>query len=111
MRNEMLGAALVVGSLLAPGATTAQSTYTDLDHVVVEMADTAAEHEALAKHYTARARTYAATSSWRELTSTLEMRTVNSAPTASGLRKKYGEIATEYDELAKLHVDEARRLQ
>ena len=115
MRREMLGAALIVGSLLAPGATTAQSDYTDLEHVVVEMADTAAEHEALAKHYTALADRARSDVRRHEQLARVYVHTRNANRQLSShcerLAQKFGEIAAEYDELAKLHAAESRSLQ
>lgn len=113
MRSEML-ATLIVGSLVATGAAIAQSAYTDLEHVVVEMADTAAEHQALATHYTALAERARSDVRRHEQLARLYART-NSSRQLSGhcerLAQKYSEIAAEYDELAKLHADEARSAQ
>lgn len=110
MKYGVLSALMSV-AFIAPNVTLAQKDDTDLEHVLVEMANTPAEHQALFQHYTALAaearddvrrheelaKTYAAGRS--------------ASPQMSNhckrLAQSYGEIAAEYDELAKHHQQQA----
>ena len=106
---------LIVGLFVAPGATTAQSSDTGLEHVVVEMADTPAEHQALAQHFTALAERARADVRRHEELARVYATTRNSSRQLSNhceqLAQKFGEIAAEYDELAKLHTQASSGVQ
>ena len=112
MKHGIL-AALISGILMTPGITVAQNDDTGLEHVVAEMADTPAEHEALARHYTAlAAEARQDTRRHEQLASVYtHARRGANAQLSNHCRRlaaKYGEIAAEYDEIAKLHAQEAR---
>ena len=114
MRIEIM-AVLILGSLAASVAATAQSANTDLEHVVVEMADTPAEHQALVRHYMALAERARADERRHEQLARVYLVTRNPGRQRSNhceqIAQKFGEIAAEYDELAKLHAEEARSAQ
>lgn len=111
MKNG-LAAALISAMLAVSGTVLAQSEdETGLEHLVIEMATTSAQHHAVAKHYTAKAEE-----------ARQEMRRHESMARAYGrgrtakpqmrnhclqLATNYEQIAAEYDELAKLHEQEA----
>jgi gamma-glutamyltranspeptidase len=104
---------LLSGLLVAFGAAQAQDH--TLEQLVVEMASSAAEHNAVSKHYTAQAE-----AARQDLHRHEEMARIYGNAGRTGqpqmrqhceqLAKKYGEIAAEYDELARLHAEEARKL-
>ena len=105
--------ALLLGALtLAPGLATAEDTHS-LEQLVVEMANTPAEHAALANHYRAKAedaraemrshesmgRSYAA----GKLADRIQMQ-----GHCKKLSEQYGALASEYDALAKSHDAQAK---
>lgn len=98
---------------MTPGIAVAQDDDTRLEHVLVEMADTPAEHEALARHYTALAAQARQDTRRHEQLASVYTHTRRGASAQMSnhcrrLAEKYGEIAAEYDELAKLHAQQAR---
>jgi hypothetical protein len=109
--KHRLFTAVACGMLIAPGVTLAQDE-TTLEHLVVEMASTPAEHEAVARHYAARADEARQEMRRHERMARAYTASKTSQPQRMrnhclALASKYGEIATEFDELAKLHEGEA----
>jgi chromosome segregation ATPase len=107
--------ALMSVALIVPNVTVAQNDDTGLEHVLVEMANTPAEHEALERHFTALAQQAREDARRHEQLSRTYTRVKSGNPQLSNhcqrLAQKYSEIAAEYDELAKLHEQEARSAQ
>jgi hypothetical protein len=113
--RKRIGAALLIASLaLAPAVAFAGAGDPSLEQLVVEMAKTPADHAALAKHFRAKAEAARAAAARHER--------MGSAYTAGKLmeRERMREhcnkiaasnraIATEYDELAKVHDAEAKK--
>ena len=106
-------AALTSAMLFASGAVFAQNEdEAGLEHLVIEMATTSAQHHAVAEHYTAKA-----AEARQEMRRHERMaRAYSGSKTAQPQRmrnhceqlvKNYEQIAAEYDELAKLHEQEA----
>jgi hypothetical protein len=92
----------------------AQAEEHSLEQLVIEMASTAAEHNAVSHHYSAQAETARADARRHEQLA----RTYAGGGRAAQpqmqrhceqLAKKFDEIAAEYDELARLHGEEARK--
>ena len=106
MKSTTIAMTLVAAFLAAPAISQAQQH--DIEHLVVEMANTAQEHQAVAGHYRMRAQ-----EARDEARRHQEMGRVYAARRSStpqsgrqhceSLAQKYNEIAGEYDELAKLH--------
>lgn len=106
-------AAALLSTLLSLPTANAQQDHT-LEHLVIEMASTRAEHNAVARHYTAQAEAARADARRHE-----EMARIYSGAGRAGqpqmrnhceqLAKKYEEIAAEYDQLSRLHTEEARK--
>ena len=103
-----LTSALLVGSANAVAQTNDPA---DLEHLVIEMATTSAQHHAVAGHYTAKAE-----EARREMRRHEEMaRTYMLGKTPRPqmrdhclkIAKSQGDLAAEDDELAKLHEQEA----
>jgi len=118
MPNKMpnkIGLALLIGILaLAPGMATAQKESHSMEQMISEMADTPADHAALAKHYRAKAVDARAEAAQHEKMG----RTYNSGKDMQRLQMKkhcdkitadLTSMANEYDALAKLHDDGARK--
>jgi hypothetical protein len=110
MKNGLV-AALMSAMLVAPGVILAQDE-TTLEHLVIEMASTPAEHQAVARHYTAKAEE--ARQEMRRHERMAQAYTGSKTSNPQRMRnhclelvKKYQEVAAEYDELAKLHEEEA----
>ena len=106
---------LLAAALIAPNVTVAQTDGHALEHVLVEMADTPAEHEALSTHYTALAEDARNDARRHEQLASAYTRRKGGAGNSQALRahcqrlaEKYAEIAAEYAELAKQHQQEAR---
>ena len=107
--------ALMSIALIAPNVTLAQTDDTGLEHVLVEMANTPAEHEALSRHYTALAAEARGDARRHEqLAIAYTSRRVGNRHLSTHcerLAEKYSEIAADYTELAKEHEQEARSAQ
>ena len=114
MRN-LIGAALLVGMLaFTPGIAAAQGSGASLEELVVQMADTPAEHAAIAKHYQARAaaaRSEAARHegmgsayAGRKMAESEKMR-----QHCKKLAAENTAMAQEYDALAKFHEAESKK--
>lgn len=114
MRNG-IAAALVLGSLaLSPAIAFAGDEGHSLEQLVVEMAHTPADHAALAKHYRAKAAAARANAARHE--SMARAYTAGKLMERERMKnhcKKISDdekaIAAEYDELAKLHDEEANK--
>jgi hypothetical protein len=111
---KALIAATFLSTLWSFGAVQAQEDHT-LEQLVIEMASTRAEHEAVAHHYSARAEAASADARRHR-----EMARIYGGgggragrPEMRGhcerLATKYEEIAAEYEQLSKLHAEEARK--
>jgi hypothetical protein len=105
--------ALLAGALfLQPGLATADESHS-LEQLVVEMADTPAEHAALAKHFQAKAADARASAAEHEamaksysggkLADRAQMQTH-----CKKLAEQYNAVATQYDDLAKLEEAAAK---
>lgn len=105
--------ALLSAMLAGSGTVLAQTEdETGLEHLVIEMATTSAQHHAVAAHYTAKAE-----EARQEMRRHERMaRAYSGSKTAQPQRmrnhclqlaKNYEQVAGEYDELAKLHEEEA----
>ncbi len=108
--------ALVLGALLlSPGLAAAGDDAHSLEQLVIEMAHSPADHAALAKHY--RAKAEEARADMRQHKSMRRIYTGGKQGIRAGgfhckrLAARFGDIASEYDELAKLHDAEAARTQ
>lgn len=107
-----LAAALISAIVVASGAALAQNEEdAGLEHLVIEMATTSAQHHAVAGHYTAKAQ-----EARQEMRRHERMAQAYSVGRASNqqlrrhcerIAESYEQIAAEYDELAKLHEQEA----
>ena len=84
-----------------------------LEQIAVEMATTPAEHAALAEHYRAKAEKARAAMRRHESIGRAYTRRKRWSGVASShckrLSENYGAMASEYDELAKLHEAEAAK--
>jgi hypothetical protein len=111
--KKAIFAALIYASLLAaPAAVFAQDD--SLEDLVIEMASTRAQHTAVANYYAAKAEEARQEVRRHEHMADSYGHSKTSQPQQMrnhclGLAKKYGEIAAEYDELAKLHQNEAQK--
>jgi hypothetical protein len=113
MKNQF-SLALAASALLlaAPGFAPAQEH--SLEHVVVEMASTPAQHTALASHYVASAAAARKNQDGHEQMARAYAASGRGAPMrghCERLAQKDGESAAEYDELAKFHTAESKRAQ
>lgn len=111
MKNG-LTAALLSAMLVTSGAVLAQSEdETGLEHLVIEMATTSAQHHAVASHYTAKAAEARQEMRRHESMARAYMRGRTPHPQlrdhCERIAKNYEQVAAEYDELAKLHEQEA----
>lgn len=112
MKKVHIAAAILATSLLAvPGVMLAQQH--SVEELVIEMASTPAEHNAVSRHYTALAQEAREDAKRHQgMASTYASgragQRQNLRQHCEALAKKYEEIAVEYDALAKLHADEAR---
>ncbi len=107
--------ALLLGTLaFAPGLATAQEEGASLEEVVAEMADTKAGHQALANYYTEKAgaaRKLAARhhSMHRAYLGGKGMNKQAFVNHCKRIAEQQEAMAKEYDALAKLHEDEAKK--
>ena len=119
-----IAAFFLLGALaLAPGLAAADETHS-LEELVVEMATTPAEHEALASHYRAKAadaradarehdtmaRTYVPSGQQKMSWGTIQQRQ-KMADHCKRLSQQSESTAQDYDALAKLHDEEAKKAQ
>ena len=110
-----IAVALLFGTLvLSPGLALAEEAGHSLEEVVVEMADTPAEHAALARHYRAKADEARAEVRRHEgmgraygggkLTQRQQMKRH-----CQSISEKFTAAAADYDALAKLHDEAAKK--
>ena len=116
--NRLVVALLIGAFSLAPQFAVAQESGGSAEETVVEMADTKAEHEALAKQYQKKAADARAEAKRHEAMSRAYLGGVRSgggnqpfATHCKRIAEKQEAIAAEYDGLAKMHADEAKRSQ
>jgi hypothetical protein len=122
MRSKT-GTVLVLGMLaLAPGSSLAADPATSLEQVVVEMANTPAEHAALAGYYRSKAeesraearehdsmaKTYAPGTGEKTTWGTIQERQ-KMADHCKRLSQQSEATAQDYEALAKLHEEEAKK--
>ena len=105
---------LVTALVVTPGFVRAQDE--GLEHLVIEMASTAAEHAAIARHYLAKAEE--ARQEMRRHERMTRAYTVGKAAMTQRMRghcerlaENYAELAEEYEQLAQLHEEESSNLQ
>ena len=114
--NTRIGIGLLLGALaLPPGLAAAEDAHS-LEQLVVEMAHTRAQHEALAKHYRAKAEEARAEARSHEamgrgysggkVADRLQMQ--NHCKKISG---QFLAMADEYEALAKLHDADAKKAE
>ena len=114
MKSTTIALTLVTAFLAAPSLSNAQQH--DIEHLVVEMADTAQEHQAVAHHYRMKAQ-----EARDEATRHAEMGRVYATRRSStpqqgrqhcdNLAKQFQAIAVEYEGLAKLHDELSKNSQ
>ncbi|RPI59536.1 MAG: hypothetical protein EHM50_09015 [Lysobacterales bacterium] len=108
MKHTTFAAALLAAFLAIPSISLAQRH--DIEHLVVEMANTAQEHQAVAEHYRMKAQEARSEAERHEAMGRLYATRRSSTPQrgrahCENLAKQFEAIAGEYDELAKLHDD------
>jgi len=107
MDRKSITTALLSAMLAAPLAAVAQDH--DIEHLVIEMASTPQEHQAVAQHYTMKAAEAREESRRHEGMARVYAGGGRSQPRGrqhcENLAAKFEEIAVEYDELAKLHQE------
>ena len=113
-------AALFLGALLfSPGLAAAEQEGPSLEQFVIEAAQTQAEHEALAKYYEEEAAAARSLAKRHERMATSYLRgrgskkgyQPNYSAHCKGIAAKQEEIAKQFEELAKMHRDEAGQTQ
>ena len=107
--------AVLLGALaLSPTFAAAQDEDSSIEQLVVEMAHTKAEHQALAKFYTEKAADARKLASRHQSMARAYLggKGMNKQPMTSHCKRiaeQQEAIAKEYDALAKLHQDEAKQ--
>jgi hypothetical protein len=100
-----LAMTLLAACLAAPSLTWAQPH--DIEHLVVEMANTAQEHRGVTEHYRMRAQEARDEAARHQEMGRIYTRRRSSTPQLAlhceNLTRKYNEIAADYDALAKEH--------
>jgi hypothetical protein len=114
MKNTTIALTLLTAFLAAPCLSQAQQH--DIEHLVVEMANTAQEHQAVAQHYRMKAQ-----EARDEATRHTEMGRLYATRRSStpqqgrqhcdNLAKQFQAIAGEYEGLAKLHDELSKNPQ
>src|SRR5512138_8265 len=107
MNRKIVAAALLSAFLTAPSIGVAEEH--DLEQLVVEMAHTRQEHQALVNHYRMKAEDARATARSHQALAKTYATQRNAQPQArqhcEDLAKKFDEIANDYDGLAKYHEE------
>jgi hypothetical protein len=108
MHRKSITTALLSAMLAAPLVAVAQDH--DIEHLVIEMASTPEEHQAVAQHYTMKAAEAREEARRHEGMARVYAGGGRSAQPrgrkhCENLTAKFEEIAVEYDELAKLHQE------
>jgi hypothetical protein len=106
MKSTMIMLTLLTAFLVGP--TISQAQPHDIEHLVIEMANTAEEHQAVAGHYRMKAQEARDEARRHEQMGRLYAGRRTSTPQqglqhCQRLAKSFQDIATEYAELAKLH--------
>jgi hypothetical protein len=115
--NRFVVALLMGAFALTPTFATAQDSGGSLEEIVVQMAHTKAEHQALADYYTKEAADARAAAKRHQAMSRSYVggaRSGTNQPFATHCKQiaeKQEAIAGEYDALAKMHADEAKKAQ
>ena len=115
--NRSFVVALLLGALaLAPALAGAQEDKGNLEQFMVETAHTKAEHQALADHYKQEAAEARAKASFHKSMEQAYLGSKSGNKTAATnhckkIWKQQEAIAQEFDALAKLHEDEAKKAQ
>jgi len=114
MMTRLAGALLVGGLVLSPGLSLADESAPSLEEVVVTMADTPEKHAALAHYYQGKA-AEARSEAKRHETMGLAYgggrlsERQRMKRHCQNMREKYTGIAEDYDALAKVHEEEAKK--
>ena len=116
MSRGFVVAVLLGAFALSPGFAGAQEAESSLEEVVVEMADTKAEHQALAKYYTEKAADARKLASRHQhmARSYLGGKGMNKQPMGNHCKRiaeQQEVIAKEYEALAKLHEEQAKKAE
>ena len=110
MKSKTISTALLTALLSVPVISLAQDH--TIDHLVIEMANTPEEHRGVAQHYTMKAEEAREDARRHEGMARVYAGQRNPRPDGrqhcEALAKKYQEIATEYDALAKFHEEQSR---
>ena len=112
--NEIKITLLVLALAVSPGIVSAQEHGHSLEQLVVEMAETPEQHEALARHFRARAdearsemqrhERMARSYGGGKISQRQQMRRH-----CQGISERYAAIAEDLEALAKLHDEEAKK--
>jgi predicted secreted protein len=111
MKSTTIATALLSALLAGPTLSLAQEH--DIEHLVIEMASTPQEHRAVAQHYTMKAEEAREQARRHEGMARIYAGQRSAQPQrgrqhCENLAKNYQAIATEYEELAKLHQEQSR---
>lgn len=106
MKPSTFALTLLASFLAAPAVSQAQPH--DIEHLVIEMANTAEEHQAVAGHYRMKAQEARDEARRHEQMGRLYATRRSATPQrgrqhCESLAENFEEIAADYDELAKLH--------
>ena len=106
MKTTIIGTTLLAALFAVPSISQAQQH--DIEHLVIEMANTAQEHQAVAGHYRMKAQEAREESRRHEAMGRLYGTQRSATPQrgrqhCENLAEQFGNIAGEYEELAKLH--------
>ena len=106
MKSTTIAMTLLAAFFAAPSISQAQQH--DIEHLVVEMANTAQEHQAVAEHYRLKAQEARDEVRRHEQMGRLYASRRSSTPQrgrqhCESLAENFEEIAADYEELAKLH--------
>lgn len=113
--HRSFAAALLLGALaLAPGFAGAQEESRSLEQLVVEMAETRDEHQALARYYAEKAEEARAMASRHQAMGRAYLggKGMNKQAFTNHCKRiseQQDAMAKEYEALAKLHEDEAKK--
>ena len=106
MKRRTIAMTLLATFLAGPSISQAQQH--DIEHLVIEMANTAQEHQAVAGHYRMKAQEARDDARSHQEMGKLYAGSRSATPQrgrqhCENLAKQFTAIASEYDELAKLH--------
>ena len=114
MKSTTIALGLLSVFLAAP--VLAQAQQHDIEHLVVEMANTPQEHQAVAQHYRMKAQEARDESARHQAMGQLYAARRSSTPQqgrqhCENLAKQFQAVAGEYEELAKLHDEMSKNPQ